>query len=173
MINRYFVVEGVIDKFLLERLLPQDVLAGIKFFVGNGYTTAISKARSLLVASDQPVAILVDSDSTDVSQISQRKEFIEQFLNQLSSSDHFDIFIAVPALEILFFKDRKTLEKLLQSKVSDKQWEFAQQKPGEALRNLLGDPQNLQSFLESHMTVDVVKKLRNTDLIQAMIKKLS
>ena len=73
MIEQYFVVEGLSDKILLEKMLPPEFVSKTKFIVSNGYNTAISKARSILVTSEMPVYLLVDSDTTDPHVIDEKK----------------------------------------------------------------------------------------------------
>ena len=114
MITQYVVVEGVFDKFLLEQILPEEILAHNKIIVGNGDNLALSKARSLLIAADRPVVLIVDSDSTERASIEEKRDFMVQSLQQFSQPDRFQVILAVPELEIIFFSSREMIEEVIQ-----------------------------------------------------------
>ena len=168
MITQYVIVEGVFDKFLLERILPEDILAHNKIIVGNGDNLALSKARSLLIAADLPVVLIVDADSTEPAIIEEKKDFMVQSLRQFSESDHFKVVLAVPELEIIFFSSRAMIEELIQRPITDQQWESAQYRPKRILGDLL-QTENIQASLADLLPSVVIKKLRKTDLVQKII----
>ena len=114
MNTQYVVVEGVFDKFLLEQILPEEIIAHNKIIVGNGDNLALSKARSLLIAADLPVVLIVDSDSTEPSIIEEKRDFMVQSLRQFSQPDHFQVIIAVPEIEAIFFSSRTIIEEMIQ-----------------------------------------------------------
>lgn len=169
MIAQYIIVEGQFEKFLLERVLPKEIVSHSKFIIGSGYHTALSKARSILVASELPVSIVVDAETTDSSSIEEKQEFMAQLLGQLSSSEHFHIFVAIPELEILFFYDKEEFEKLIGETLSSHQWELAHYQPKEVLQEIFRT-NNLQDTLQEELTSEMIAYLSDTDLIQAMIK---
>jgi len=86
MITPYFMVEGAFDQFILERILPEKMVSQTKIITGNGYNIALSKARSLLISSELPVSLIVDSDTTDRSSIEEKKDFMTQSLHSSLSA---------------------------------------------------------------------------------------
>ncbi|MCI5218258.1 MAG: hypothetical protein D3914_03460 [Candidatus Electrothrix sp. LOE2] len=168
MITKYVIVEGVLDKFLLERILPEEFTACNKIIVGNGDNLALSKARSLLVASDLPVVLIVDSDSTEHTSIEEKRDFMVQSLQQFSQPDHFQVVLAVPELEIIFFSSRTMIEELVRGPITDQQWESAHYRPKRILRDIL-QTENIQSSLADLLTPTIIEKLRETSFVQDII----
>jgi hypothetical protein len=172
MTTQYFIVEGPFEKFLLERILPESIVAHSKILTGNGYNIALSKARSLLVSSELPVALIVDADTTDTTSVEEKKDFLSQSLQQFSNPDHFHIFLAVPEMEQIFFSRRDIVEELLGKPIPDQQWEIANYHPGQVLRELL-HTQDMEASLQSLLTPSVIEKLRNTEFVQDIIQSSS
>ncbi|RKZ40847.1 MAG: hypothetical protein DRQ49_07050 [Gammaproteobacteria bacterium] len=169
MITPYFMVEGAFDQFILERILPEKMVSQTKIITGNGYNIALSKARSLLISSELPVSLIVDSDTTDRSSIEEKKDFMTQSLQQLSTPDHFHVFFAVPEIEVIFFSSREIIEELIGGKVSEQQWELAHYQPKQALLNML-HTNNLQKSFHELLTPSLIEKLGKTDFVQNIIK---
>ncbi len=166
--SQFIVVEGMFNQFILEQVLPEDFVSKSKFLVGKGYTTALSRARSLLVSSDLPVTLIVGANTTDRASIEEKDDFIHQFLGQLSSPEYFDIFLAVPEIAIIFFQDRNVLEQLLGQPISDIQWEIAQYQPKEILKKIF-QTEDLQEAIRMRLTPLIIQKLRETELIQQIL----
>jgi len=173
MIEQYFVVEGISDKILLEKMLPPEFVSKTKFIVSKGYNTAISKARSILVTSEIPVYILVDSDTTNQNSIDEKKDYITQMLAQVSESDRFKVLMSIPATEILLFYDKSVFESLFSVKVDDKQWEHAKYEPKRTLMELIKNYNSdyMYEILNNKLTDDMAKKLRENEIIQNIISK--
>ncbi len=169
MITQYFIVEGSFDKFILEQILPGEIASQTKIIAGNGYNIALSKARSLLISSELPVSLIVDSDTTDRTSIEEKKEFIMQSLRQLSAPDHFHIFLAVPEIEVIFFSSREIVEELVGKSISEQQWELAHYQPKQTLLNML-HTENLQKSFSELLTPNLIEKLRKTEFVQNIIK---
>jgi len=172
MITQYFVVEGTFDKFIFERILPEEIVSQTKFFTANGgYTRVLSIVRSLLVSSEFSVSLIVDSDTIDASRIEEKKDFITQLLQQLSDPDHFHVFIAVPEIEVIFFSNQEIIEELIGEKISDQQLELARYRPKQTLLNMLYT-NNLQKSLHKLLTPSLIEKLRKTEFVQNIIKDI-
>lgn len=173
MTEQYFVVEGISDKILLEKMLPPEFVSKTKFIVSSGYNTAVSKARSILAASENPVYILVDSDTTDPQTVDEKKDYINQMLGQVSLSDRFKVLLSIPETEILLFYDKSVFESLFSVKVDDRQWEHAKYEPKRTLRELIQNYSSdyMREVLNTRLTEGMAKKLRENDLIQHIISK--
>ncbi len=169
MIKQYFIVEGAFDKFILERILPEKIVSQTKIINGNGYSIALSRARSLLISTELPLSLIVDSDTTNTNRIEERKDFITQSLLQLSTPEYFHIFLAVPEIEAIFFSDQEIVQEIVKSKISDQQLELAHYHPRQVLQNML-HTENLQKSFSELLTPTLVEKLRKTDFAQNIIK---
>lgn len=173
MTEQYFVIEGISGRILLEKMLPPEFVSKTKFIVGSGYNTAISKARSILVTSEIPVYILVDSDTTDPYIVDEKKDYINQMLAHVSLSDRFKVLVSIPETEILLFHDKSVFESLFSVKVDDRQWEHAKYEPKKTLMELIEnyDSDYMCEVLSNRLTDDMAKKLRENEIIQNIISK--
>ena len=167
MITQYIIVEGESDKALLEKVLPKDLLSQTKIIVGSGSNIALSKAQSLLVSSELPVTLIVDSDTTDIGSIEEKNDFITQSLHQFASSNRFNVVLATPEIESLFFSNKEITKALIGSKITEQQLELSRYHPKQILLKIL-NIENIES-LYSNLTPSHIKKLRETELIKNII----
>lgn len=168
MITQYVMVEGVLDKYILETILPQDIVAQSKFIIGNGYNIALSKARSILISSQLPLLLILDSDTTDQTTIEEKKDFICQYVGKLASPGRFHVVMAVPEIEILFFQNREALELLVGSEITQEQWYLGQSKPKQILQEIASTA-SLKEFLQRQLTSQIIAKLRETKFIYDVV----
>lgn len=171
MTEQYFVVEGVFDRILLEKILPPEFVSKTKFIMGEEHNAAISKARSILVASERPVYILLNSDTTDPYLADEKKDYADQMLRQVSASDRFKILLSIPETEILLFHDKSVFESLFSIKVGEQQWNYAKSEPRRTLSELLNnsDVDHILDILNNRLTDDLLEKLRKNEIIQNII----
>jgi hypothetical protein len=94
----YVVVESSRDASILRRFLPTAVKAKCGFVVAQGRSAAISDARTLLVLSKEPVALVVDADTTNISEIKKQEATLRKLLHSASAGIKCDVFLAVPSL---------------------------------------------------------------------------
>jgi len=94
----YIVVEGSDDASILRRILPTAVKAKCGFVVAKGRSAAISDARTLLVLSKEPVALVVDADTTDNFEVEKQEATLRELLYSASAGIKCDVFLAVPSL---------------------------------------------------------------------------
>lgn len=97
----HVVVEGKSDAAILRRLLPNRVAAKCEFVIAGGKSSAISDARSLLVLSSEPIALVVDADTADSNAIAQQEETLRQLLRSGPRSSMAEVFLAIPSLEAI------------------------------------------------------------------------
>ena len=173
MTEQYFVVEGTSDKVLLEKILPLEFVAKTKFIISDGYNTAVSKARSILVTSELPVYILVDSNTTDLYAVDEKKDYINQMLGQVSVPERFHVLLSIPEIEIILFYDKPIFESLFSVTVDEVQWECAKYVPKKTLLELIKNYNSdyISEVLNNRLTDDMLKKLRENEIIQNIISK--
>jgi hypothetical protein len=109
----YLVVEGRTDAAMLRRLLPPRVRQKIAFVLGDGKSSAISTARTLLTLGDRPVGLLVDSDFQHPATARQRAK-LRQLLHKASQGLAYEVFIAVPDLDDIYLNSGPNRTPLVQ-----------------------------------------------------------
>ena len=102
MSSVYLVVEGRSDVDILRRLLPPGVLRRLEFVGGDGKSSAISTARTLLAIGDRPVGLLVDADTTRHSEVVREHQTITELLHRAGHGLKYQVFLAVPDLDYVF-----------------------------------------------------------------------
>jgi hypothetical protein len=100
----YIVVEGKSDAAALKRFLPPAIKAKCRFIVGKGRSSAISDARTLLVLSKEPVALVVDADTNDPSQLKKQKTTLRQLLQSAAAGINCEAFLAIPTMDSIVAK---------------------------------------------------------------------
>jgi hypothetical protein len=137
--NRFTVVtEGKHDVALLKTLLNiTDDNTNVKFVAAGGWSSADSLARSYLIHGDTNVALVVDADTTDPSQVEDRKRFLHMSLGEISSSAMWKVFVIDPEIERLLFEDHDVVEALVGRPISDTDFVSASFEPKAVLQRLL------------------------------------
>jgi hypothetical protein len=102
MSSVYFVVEGRSDADILRRLLRPSVLRKIELVVGDGKSSAISTARTLLAIGNRPVGLLVDADTTHPREVAHEHQTISELLRRAAHGSEYQVFQAVPDLGFVF-----------------------------------------------------------------------
>ncbi len=109
----YIVTEGQFDAELLTRLLAEEVREGVSIKAAGGKSGAQSLARSLVAARRRPVALVLDADTTDEASVHRQRLVARELLAMASPGIPTEVFMAVPSMEVLFFKDDALLRALL------------------------------------------------------------
>ncbi|MEA3341843.1 MAG: DUF4276 family protein [Chloroflexota bacterium] len=161
----YIITEGVTDQEILKTVLPPIVLNGVNFIAGAGRYAVQSLARSILATEQVPVALVVDADTTTDTAIREQLDFLRNSLGQASFGVKFEVFLAIPEMEILLIQDWDFIRQLTgKSKFSAIEIEFAKLHPKKFLLSILGDAEPydvaLQSFLKkiSDQTIETIQK---------------
>lgn len=127
------VVEGKTDAMILKAILPADVIRKVQFVVGSGRYSAQSLARTILAYERQPVALVLDADTTDESSVKEQLAYIRRALGEVASDIPYEAFLAVPEIEEIFFASKSLLEKLAQQSFSQEEWDYAKTMPRKVL----------------------------------------
>jgi hypothetical protein len=130
------VSEGEFDRELLSFLIgkkfgPQS--GSIQVLASRGKSNAVSLARSLLAVRGEPVALVVDSDTTDRGQADSLRNDLQAELAQMAPSALFHIFLAEPEIEAWLFSDPSYLERVLGGPLDHSLVPLAEVRPKEAL----------------------------------------
>ncbi|MGH1395509.1 MAG: hypothetical protein ACRAVC_15970 [Trichormus sp.] len=165
----YMITVGNKDKGILQKLLPKNLTQEIQFIAGESSYGARSLASSLLATRNTPVALVLNADTDNESQIWERHDLINYALNQASPGIPYQIFFAVPEIEIIFLQDKSLIEKIAQRQFNDLEWQLAQSKPREFLEILFGKGEQINTILFDNMTDEEITILQQHPLIQAIM----
>lgn len=166
------LAESNFDGMLLSTLLAEEQKAGaVEVGVAHGLTSGYSLARTMLAVKRKPVAVVIDADSPEPEVATERKRRAEEVLGDAAGGVPFRVIVAVPELEVLFFKRLNLLKKAFGKKGDEHVIELAQLSPRRAIKKLAPDePYEKARFqLLRAMTPADVKALRGTDLIQDLL----
>jgi len=131
------VAEGKFDAQLLQRILDANQVRGFSVSAAGGKSTAASFAMSVLASRREPVALVLDADTSDQRAVEEQERIYYDLLHSVSRTTPFKIFSAVPALEVVLFSDREILSKIVGVAVSDLQARDAEDRPKQVLNALL------------------------------------
>src|SRR5437762_9394530 len=97
--NVHIVTEGKTDELVIRQLLRSELASHpkqIKVIVGGGRSSAQSLARSILGARREPVALVVDSDTTNPEQIAGQRDFLTWYMGQAADPELWEIVLFRP-----------------------------------------------------------------------------
>ncbi|MBD2386277.1 hypothetical protein [Cylindrospermum sp. FACHB-282] len=169
----YIITEGKTDREILQRLLPQHLLKDTKIVEGVGSYGARSLASSLMATRSTPVALVIDADTEDESQISEKSDLVKSLLHQVFHGIPFQVSLAVPEIEIILLQDKSLIEKIAKRSFTNLEWQFAQSQPKRFLAEVFGKDTPVIDTILSNISDDDIKILQQHPLIQDLINFLS
>jgi hypothetical protein len=171
----YLITEGQSDEDILKELLPEDAIANAKFVIGSGRYSAQSLARSILAVRHEPVALVLDADTTELAAIREQQAFLREALRQAAAGAPFGIFLAEPELEILFLESPEFLGNLSTRDFSPIELELARSSPRKFLHLISGeqDKKRLMRKLIKNIDERSLHVMRKHPLLANLTKFLS
>ena len=157
----YIVTEGMSDAQILKTVFPENVAENVEFVIGSGRYSAQSLSRSILAVRKLPTALMIDADTNDEATIQEQLEFLRESLRQASAGVEFEVFVAVPEIEILLFQDTSFIETLAGQIFSDIEWKIAKSRPKESLSIILqGKSLQLPELLSQlpQATIEIIRE---------------
>jgi hypothetical protein len=131
------VAEGITDVKILRLLLRNELPAAMRFFAGQGRESLVTLARNLLVHEGDPVLLVMDIATRELA---SREEILAQVMRALSAvamPGAFQVFSFTPEIEIAFFEAPAALERVLNTKLTDKVLKEGLANPKPTLQQLL------------------------------------
>ncbi|MBI3957570.1 MAG: hypothetical protein HY328_02085 [Chloroflexi bacterium] len=171
MTKAFIITEGESDHKILKALLPAPISENVEFVAGTWRSSAISIARSILVAKYIPVALVLDTDTTDPSAIREDRDYLRMSLAEASSGTRFGVFQAVPEIEIIFFEDWDFVGQQIgkpKQAFTHFELEYARLQPKKFLFSQLEDipyPQALTKLL-ALMDTKTIERIRQNPLVR-------
>ncbi|MCI0456456.1 MAG: hypothetical protein L0Z62_05690 [Gemmataceae bacterium] len=115
----YVVVKGPTDQAILETILREETeQVPLTFAAGGTWSGADSLARSLLLMRDEPVALVLDANTTEESLVQEQRTFLQESLREVAPEARWQVCLFVPTIEVLFFLDPNLEGVLFNQKLS-------------------------------------------------------
>jgi hypothetical protein len=168
----YILTDSEFPSALLERLLTEEERAcvWIKAFSG---TSMYSMARTLLASRGTPVAVVIDADTPSSKGVTRVWQDADDLLGDVARTLlPYKIIVAVPEIEVLFFRSPELLRRRFDGAVTDHLLELAQYSARGALRKLAadGDSEKLRWEILKSLTDEDVAALRQSDLVREVLE---
>lgn len=106
------IAEGKFDIDLLQRFLPSDLSSQVEFLEGGGVDGVKSMARSRAASLRKPIAVVVDSGTSDPELVRSRRMAMKEVVGSVAQQVPVGIIMAEPELEYVFFEAGGPLERL-------------------------------------------------------------
>jgi hypothetical protein len=134
----HVLVESNQAAIMLAKLLNAEQQAGqIEIRAARPSSSLYSAARTLLALRGEPVALLLDADSTDPQSATRRRLTAEEVVGDVAGSASLRILVVVPALEALLFRRPDPVAKAFGAAAKNEQLlELGRLNPREALKRL-------------------------------------
>ena len=167
----YVITEGETDRLLLAHLLqglePDEEL---EVRSAGGRSSAVSLARSFLISTPSPVALVIDADTTDEGRIREQESIFTEPLQQVASQDRFRVILAVPEIEACLFPDKATAERVFGRPLSRDDWTRAHFEPKRVLLTLVngGKSKTAPAALQRILSTIDPASLRKAPLIREL-----
>jgi len=160
-VNAYIVTEGEFHTALLSRLLAEEISRKVRVVSASTRSGARSLARSLVATRRRPVALVLDARTTDETLIREELLVTREFLAMASPGIPTEVFMAVPSVGVLLFKDRGLLPRLVPGGVSEDNWVRGRYEPEQVLQEILRIGK-----VPMHDPKDLVRSLTDDDVAQ-------
>lgn len=167
------ITEGQTDIDILKRVLPPRLTKEIEFVAGGGWSGAQSSAVTILAKKQIPVALVIDADTNDEQTLQEKLDVSRWSLNQAAAQVPFEVFLAVPEIEAVFFQDRAFLEEATNRKFSDLEWKLMKLQPRELFSGSSTKKSQLLQNILGRLNQDSIKVLQTHPLIKSLIGFLS
>ncbi|MDX2039838.1 MAG: hypothetical protein SF097_01255 [Acidobacteriota bacterium] len=167
------ITEGQTDIDILKRVLPPSLTKEVEFVDGGGWSGAQSSAVTILAKRQIPVALVIDADANDEQTIHEKLDFSRWLLKQAAVQVPFEVFLAIPEVEAVFFQDQPFVEEIANRKFTDLEWRLMKLQPKELF---VGSPMEKSQLLKrilGRLNQDSIKALQTHPLIKSLIGFLS
>ena len=136
--NIHILVEGESDQRIIEQLLA-DLRQTHTFKITKcgGRDAARPIARKILIQYGEPIALLVDSDTTDAERARQQKRDLEEYLRWGTCDIPFTVQQFVLEIEVIFFDHLQALKRIFRRNLHEKTILIGKKAPRKMLEDLL------------------------------------
>jgi hypothetical protein len=162
------IVEGLTDVAILRALLQPELVNACNLMPTAGRSTIVSVARTHLIKTHAPTAVMLDTGTLDPTLIAETVQTTRYLMGAVAGDTPFDIIYCIPHIEAIFFENTTPLERVFTQFRNVFILQFAKTQPKDQLELLFqkgGGPKTLNAFLDQ-LTSDDIEKLRASYPIQ-------
>jgi hypothetical protein len=165
--NCRIITEGEADRLILDCLL-EAVLPKQEFqtLSAGGRSSAVSLARSVLATQPHNVALVVDADTFDPTEVAVRKRRINEALGEVADPARFLVTIVVPEVEALLFPTADLASQVFGRQISPAEYNEILKHPQQALNASLPGQETYFSRLQRLLARVDAKALSAAPTIQ-------
>jgi hypothetical protein len=160
---------------LLSKLMGPEQGAGLVVFRCAHPTSSLySAAKTLLVIRREPVAIVLDADSTEPGAAAQVREEASEVVGESAAAAPLRIIVAVPAVESLLFRRPEAVRRAYGNTPSEL-IELGLVSPGNALERLNGatDRYNASFTIITNLNQEDIAALRDEPPVRELLEFLN
>lgn len=173
MIRAYVITESQSDVDILKKLLPDELVKDTNFVAASSQYNAQSLAATILPVKTKPVALVLNANTDNEALIQEKSDLLYQLLHQSSPGIPFQVLIAVPELEAIFFQDKHLIEKLVKRSLNNVEWQLAKIHPKEFLIKSLDNNFEYLEIIFNSISADEICTLQQHYIINQMVTFLS
>lgn len=131
------ITEGEFEAMVLKKLFENEsFIVEYEILSANGYSSALSKVKSLLTFRDKKIILLLDTDTIETNEIRQKEDFVNSYINTNLNKNNFKAFWAIPAFEIIFLNNHKFLDELTNKEINNELLQFGKSSPRRLLQTI-------------------------------------
>lgn len=166
------VVEGQSDAAILRSILDHTFSAGMRYYSAAGRVSPVTVGRNLLVHENNPVLVVVDSDTLDQRQSADIASMAGALLGAVAPETRFAVFAFVPEFEAIFFEAPAAVETLVGAPVSQETVREGLLTPRRTLEKLLagGKSKLHYQILPSRLDTTSVSRLREGRQMKSLVE---
>jgi hypothetical protein len=160
---------------ILQALLPRNSQSIAELVLAGERSGMNSVARTLLVKYKEPVAVILETHTSDAATVGEKLRSMEYLLEIVAGGTPFKVVPCVPEIEVIFFEAPNLLKSMFPKFDLATYSMFCKTQPREVLNLLLnqgGGPTTLEQFLAS-LTEKDLEKLRTKGPAQELIQFIS
>lgn len=148
------ITEGDFDAKVLNKIFADN--SNVKIMAASGYSSAISKARSLMShLPNTRIILLLDTDTLDQREIDEKQDFVSSFMNIRLHENDIKVVWAVPEFEIIFLNNKEFLKAVTSHQLNKDLIEFGKFSPRRALESITQkNRKDLLQFLDNKQIKD-------------------
>ena len=143
---------------LLLKLMKSEQEAGlVDFRCAQPASSLYSAAKTLLEIRNEPVALILDADSTEPMMAARVHDDADEVIGESAAAGPLRILVAIPAIESLLFRRPEAVRRAYAT-VSDDLLDLGLISPGDALQKMNG------STSRYHASFTIITKLNTDDV---------
>ncbi len=161
------VTEGKFDAEVLKKLLSvKSYNSNFEIVSASGFSSALSKVKSYLSTKENKILLILDADSNSESEIEERKDFVNSYINTSVYQNRLKIIWAIPEFDIIFINNKEFIKELTNSNINDDVLRIGKSAPKKTLE-LISNKQH-DSYISFINKKQIYDEFYNDELIKTI-----